>query len=310
MQKVKVYAPASIGNLGPGFDVIGLAISNCGDTVEAFVRNKPGVGVLEITGDGGRLPLEPEKNAAAIAAMKVLEKTGSDIGIDLKIHKGVSFPSGLGSSAASAVAGGFAANELVKNKLEKVALLEACTEGEAAVSGGAFADNTGASLFGGCVLTKCSEDSIRIVPLGTIPELAIILATPMYPMPTKKSRAVLPKEVPLGKFVSNMSSTAFIVAAFLTKNINLLEHSIEDLIIEPARKSLIPGFDDVKNAAMDHGAMGCSISGGGSSVFAIARNRPGIDLIGESMKTAFMRNGLESVVHICSVDELGTRVIE
>ncbi len=309
MQTVRVYAPASIGNIGPGFDVLGLAVTNLGDVVEARRRRSPGVSIIDIKGDGGKLPVDPAKNTASIAAAKVLERIGAKGGANIVIEKGVPFPSGLGSSAAGAVAGGVAANLLFGDKLPKDELLLACTEAEAAVSGGFFADNTAAALFGGCVVSSFSDGKFKLARLGGIPDAAIILATPEFPMPTKKSRAVLPKTVPMKDFVSNMANTALIVAAFAKKDAALFGSCIDDRIVEPARRKLIPGFDDVKAAALGAGALGCSISGGGASIFAVARKGLPLDRIGEAMKRAFKNNGLESKIHICNIDTRGARAI-
>lgn len=309
MERVRVFAPATIGNIGPGFDVLGMAVTGLGDTVEAVRRKKPGVGIIEISGRCGNLPLDPDGNTASIAARKVLERIGAKTGVDLKIEKGVPFPSGLGSSAASAVAGGMAANVLFGEKLSDEGLLVACTEAEAEVSGGFFADNTAAALFGGAVVSFAENGKVMAVPLGSIPDAVIILAVPDFPMLTKKSRAVLPKKVPLRDFVANMANAAAIVAAFARRDVELFGRSIEDRIVEPARKKLIPGFDDVKAVAMERGALGCSISGGGATVFAVANRKAACATIGLGMKKAFKKHGVESEIHVCRIDRKGARVL-
>ncbi len=309
MGEVRIYAPASIGNIGPGFDVLGMAITNLGDVVEARKKRSPGVELIKITGDGGRLPDDPAKNTAAIAAAKVLKRIGAKSGMNISVQKGVPFPSGLGSSAASAVAGGVAANALFGSPLPPAEVLELCTEAEAAVSGGYFADNTGAAFHGGAIVSSVRDGKLNVVKLGSIPDLAIVVATPDFPMPTKKSRAVLPSKVPLHDFVANMANTAMITAAFCQKDLQLFGSSIDDRIVEPARKKLIRGFDDVKSAALGLGALGCSISGGGASVFAVASRMDPICRIGEAMKLAFRAHGVESEIHLCAIDKKGARSV-
>ncbi len=310
MQQVRVYAPATIGNVGPGFDVLGLAITNLGDIVEARRKRGFGVEILKIEGEGGdQLPRETDRNTASIAALKVLERIGARGGVNLIIEKGIPFPSGLGSSAASAVAAGVAVNMLYGEPLACEEVLEACTEAEAAVSGGYFADNTGAALYGGCIVSIANGGRLKVVPLGSIPDITVIVATPDIPMPTAKSRAVLPEVVPMKDFVINMGNAANMVAAVLKKDVDLFGRSIDDRIVEPARRGLITGFDAVKKAALDRGALGCSIAGAGASVFAVAHRKAAVCKIGEDMKLAFKDNGVEAKIHVCNIDRKGARML-
>ena len=307
MDEVKVYAPASIGNIGPGFDVLGLAVSGMGDVVRAALQDKPVIEIVSIKNDGGRLPLISEENTVSIAAKKVLDAAACEKGLTLVIEKGVPFPSGLGSSAAGAVAGGFAANRLLGDPLAQDELLHLCTEAEAAVSGAYFADNTAAALLGGGVVTRHVDGRCEATPLGGIPDAAIVLATPDFPMPTKESRNVLPKTVSMENFVYNMGAAAAVTAAICRRDTQLLGRSIDDRIVEPARAKLIPGFPEVKKAALDAGALGCSISGGGPTLFAIVRSGGPVDAVGDAMKKAFKDAELNSSIHICGMDIKGAR---
>lgn len=309
VKEVTAYAPASIGNVGPGFDVLGLAITNLGDRVKARKKRGPGVELISIEGDGGRLPLEPGENTATLAASKVLERIGAAEGLNIEIIKGVPFPSGLGSSAASAVAGGFAANYMFGEALGTDELLFLCTEAEAEVSGGFFADNTAAALFGGAVVTRIVDGRIISIPMPGPADAVIIMAQPDIPMPTRESRAVLPGSVSLEDFVANMGAAAAITAALCRKDTKLFGESIDDRVVEPARSKLIKGFDDVKKAALERGALGCSISGGGASVFAVAESSAPADRIGEAMKKAFAAHGAAASIHICSIDRQGARIL-
>ena len=308
MRSVTVFAPASIGNIGPGFDVLGVAITNMGDEVTVTRKSKPGVEILEITGTKTPLPEDAAMNTAGIAAMKVLRAMDADKGLTMRIKKGVSIASGLGSSAASAVAGGFAANRLFGDPLKREELLQLCTEAEAAVSGGFFADNTAAALYGGGTITR-SNEPLDVISMGGLPGLTLVMVTPHMELPTRQARKVLPKKVDLHKFVANMGNTAAIVAAFAKKDPALFARSVNDVVIEPARARLIPGFYDVKEAALSHGALGCSISGAGPTVFAALPAKGPADRVGQAMKRAFKENGLASTVQLCSVDRKGTREI-
>ncbi len=239
----------------------------------------------------------------------MLEKIGAKEGLNIEITKGVPFPSGLGSSAASAVAGGYAANYIFGEKLTRNELLQLCTEAEEEVSGGFFADNTAAALFGGAVVTRIAEGRITAIPLGGPADAVIIVAQPDFPMPTRESRAVLPEKIALEDFVANMGATAAITAALCKKDTKLFGESIVDRVIEPARAGLIKGFSDVKKAALARGALGCAISGGGASVFAVADSKAPADRIGQAMKKAFADNGAPAAIHICSIDRRGARIL-
>lgn len=308
MKEVTVYAPASIGNIGPGFDVLGVAVSGMGDTVTALPKPEPGVEILGISGIKAKLPLEAGKNTAGIAALKVIEKLGAKKGLMLKIRKGVPVAAGIGSSAASAVAGGMAAALAFDSDISRKDLLQLCTEAEAEVSGGFFADNTASSLYGGGTLTY-SNAPLHVVPLGGLPGLTLILVTPEMELHTRDSRGVLPREVTLEKFVANMGSAAAIVAAFFTKDATLFSRSVRDCIIEPARAKLIPGFADVKKAALESGALGCSISGGGPTIFAALPSGGPAERVAGAMRREFRANELNASIHICEVEAKGARVV-
>lgn len=303
---VSVFAPASVGNVGPGFDVLGMALAGLGDTVHA--RRIPGRRVVigEIRGDAGQLPTDPRKNTAGIAAANVLKLLKADAGVELVLEKNIP-GNGLGSSAASAVAGGFAVHALFGSPLTKSDLLLPCAAAEASVSGGYFLDNAAASLFGGINVTN--PDTREVVSLGGLAGAIIVVATPRYQLLTARSRKVLPKRVPLKAMIANCARACAIVAAVAKQDATLFGRSVVDVVVEPARAPLIPGFASVKRAAMKTGALGCSISGAGSSVFAVTTEKTLGDRIGDRMRRAFQRAGLACVVTITTIDPAGARVI-
>ena len=304
--RVTVFAPASIGNVGPGFDVLGMAVTGRGDTVTARVTLTPGVRILAITGDSRNLPLDPGKNTAGIAAGEVLRLLGVKQGVELSIHKNIP-GSGMGSSAASAVAGAFAVNALFGGNLSKQDLLLPAASAESRVSGGYFLDNVGASLLGGIIVTN--PFSKHTVSLGTIPGLHIVIVTPAVEVLTKKARAILPKEISMDDFVTNMANACGMVRAVQIKDAVLFGTSIHDAVVEPHRAGLIPGFFDVKRSALSAGALGCSISGAGASVFAVADRKETAVEVGRAMQEAFLRHKVVSVVTLAKVDKEGARVI-
>ena len=299
MSSVKVFAPATIGNIGPGFDVLGLAIQGLGDIVE--VREIPGNKLIieDIQNADHDIPLDPLKNTAGISAQKTLNLLKINQAVSMSISKGLPSGSGLGSSAASAVAGACAVNCLFGNKLTNEELLHAAMAGEYSVSGGYFADNIAPAIYGGATLT-CSLDPLVVKPLGSISELIIILAIPRVQIFTKESRTVLPSKVKLSDCIQNMANTASITAAFCNNDYNLLKDSLIDFIIEPARSKLIPGFPEAKEAALATGAHGMTISGSGPTVFAITNSSLDAVNIESAMKNAFIDKGLECKTLITS----------
>ncbi|MCL5036841.1 MAG: homoserine kinase [Chloroflexi bacterium] len=305
---VKVFAPGSIGNIGPGFDVLGVAVEGVGDVVEAC-KIKSGIVISEITGDGGRLPLDPDENTAGIAAKEVLNLLGTPGGADLKIHKDIPSGAGLGSSAASAVAGAYAVNLLYGNKLSKMELIMPATLAEAQVSGGFFADNTAPSMLGGATITR-SSDPLEIIPLGSIEDLLFCIVTPELEVLTRNARAILPEKIYMKDFISNMANACLITAAFIKNDPELLRGSIDDRVAEPVRAGLIPGFYDVKLAAVQNGAMGCSISGAGPSVFAIVKDEKTGKKAGKAMVMAFSKAGLKSTFRLSGVCKDGAHEID
>lgn len=305
--RVAVFAPASIGNIGPGFDVLGMALAGLGDTVEARVIPGGKVVIRDIEGDGGSLPKDARNNTAGIAATRVLKHIGMKSGVELRLRKNIP-GNGLGSSAASAVAGGFAVNALFGSPLSKTDLLLPCAAAEASVSGGYFLDNTAASLFGGINVTNPMTKTA--VPLGGLPGAIIVVATPRLMLLTARSRKVLPKRVPLPAMIANLSRACAIVAAVGTGDVGLFGRSIVDVVVEPKRAPLIPGFLSVKRAALKAGALGCSISGAGSSVFAVTDEKSRAAVIGDAMRRAFRRVRLECVVTVTTVDSGGARAVQ
>ena len=302
---ITAYAPATVANLGPGFDILGLALRSPGDTVTAELCSEPGIRIDEITGDGGALSKDPEKNTAGVAARETLKKAGLETGVRLRITKGMGIGTGLGSSAASAAAAAYAVNTLVGSPLRKSELIGPCVAAEAMVSG-AHADNVAPALLGGLILVRSTEplDVIRLpVPAG----LSIAIATPDYELETRKARAVLPAQVPLADAVHNAAHLASFVSACHSDDVVLIGRSISDVIVTPARTPLIPGAEQVIQSALEMGALGASISGAGPSIFAICRSPQSALEIGAAMSAEFNRAGLDALVLTSPMNCAGAR---
>jgi homoserine kinase len=311
---VRVFAPASIANLGPGFDCLGVAIDGPGDTLEArsVPGGPPGVTIEEITGHGDGVPLEAARNCAGRAAQAVLaratRKGAKEAALVLRLHKGLPRGSGLGSSAASAVAGAVAAHLLLGTPLGSNALLEAALEGECVASGGRHADNLAACLLGGFTIVR-SHEPLDVVRLEAPALVRFVVVLPAMELETRHARAILPASVPLVAAVSNWANAAAMVAAVARGSAADLGRAVEDRVVEPARKHLIPGFDEVRRSALEAGAYGCSISGAGPSLFAVATAETG-PAVAAAMQAAFTRHGLESRAFVCAPDNRGARRVE
>jgi homoserine kinase len=311
---IRVFAPASIANLGPGFDCLGVALDGPGDTVAVRRRDTGPAGVLitAITGDAGGIPLSAEENCAGRAALAVMRqipgKAGREAAIEMTIHKGLPRGSGLGSSAASAVAGAVATHLLLESPIGRHALLDAALEGEMVASGGRHADNLAASLLGGFTIVR-SHEPLDVIRLEAPPQARFVVVLPEMEISTRYARSILPETIPLKDAVSNAAHAAALVAAVARANVADLGRAIVDRVIEPARRHLIPGFEEVRRAAMEAGAFGGSISGAGPAVFAVA-NADKAEAVAAAMHAAFSRHGLGARHFICPPDNRGARRVD
>ena len=314
---LKSFAPATVANLGPGFDFLGCAVDGVGDFVTASVETsiRPGtVAISSISGGGGasKLNKDPLWNCAGIAAIEVMKMLSiKSVGISLHLHKGLPLGSGLGSSAASAAAAAVAVNELFGGHLSPLELVLACLESEAKVSG-YHADNVGPAIMGGFVLIR-SYSPLEIVKLEfpISRELFFVLVSPDFEAPTKKMRAALPADVRMKDHVFNSSQAAALVAAVVQGDVRILGSALSsDVIVEPRRAPLIPGMLGVKKAALEAGAFGCTISGAGPTAVAIVDDEERGKLIGERMVEAFLsEGGLSANMTVSRLDRVGARVV-
>lgn len=303
---IKAFAPATIGNIGVGFDILGLALERPGDEVIARKSDTPGLRITKITGHQGKLPYEVEKNTAGVAALRLLEHLGeADRGIELEIHKKMPSGSGLGSSAASAAAAVLAVSELLRTGLSKRELLPFACAGEAMASGSYFADNVAPSLIGGIVLVR-DNPTLDVHRLHVPRSLYATVVYPHLEVLTKSARAILKPDVPLGAFVRQSANLGGFVVGLFNSDFSLIGRSLTDEVIEPQRAHLIPGFYDVKAAALaESGVLGCSISGSGPSVFALSANSLAAENAGWAMQKAFAAHKIESEIFCSPVNQEG-----
>lgn len=299
---VTVFGPASLSNLGPGFDALGLCLKGVGDRVTAWLTDTPGV-VIVPGDEHDVLPRDPASNTAAVAAAAVLRKARSSQGIALKVEKGIRLGSGIGGSAASAVAGAWAANRLLGVPFEKTHLVEAVLEGETVASGSIHGDNVLPALFGGLVLVSPSQPTYyrRII----LPHhLSIALIQPDVEVFTREARALLPKQVPLADAIQNAAALAFLVDAFREGDWQAVGRLImQDNLVEPVRARLLSSYEPVRQAALDVGAYGCALSGSGPAMFAIAESPTLAQSIVEAMQEAARESGILSTGFVTEVGD-------
>jgi len=301
------FAPASVGNVGVGFDILGHTVAALGDKVRATRRAERGVAIRSITGTVENLPLAAEKNTAGMAVLAMCRELGLPYGFDLDIEKGIPLGSGLGGSAASAVAGVVAATALVGERLDRTELLKFAMQGEAVASGSVHVDNIAPSLYGGLVLTVGIDNPfVKQIPVPD--SIRCVLVHPHMVLPTREARAILSKSVPLSDVIWQQANLAGFLAGCFTNDIALIRESLLDVVIEPQRQVLIPGFVDVKQAALAAGALGGSISGAGPTVFAWV-DEADAEKVRVGMVEAFSRHGLDSDSWVSTFDRAGARVV-
>jgi homoserine kinase len=289
-------APCSTANLGPGYDVFGLALDALKDRVRV-TKMKPG-GLITIESNDRGLPTAAESNSAGRVVARMMRDFKINDDIEIRITKNVPAGYGIGSSAASAAAAAIAFNALYNLKIDKNMLVEYAAEGEIASAGTKHYDNVSASLLGGFVIGY-KGGFVRIEPPR---DLFLVVAVPTVQVPEKKTevaRSVLPKDVPLKSVVHNVSGAATIVAGFALKDVEMIARGIDDIIVEPARKHLIPGYDGVKQNALSAGALAVTISGAGPSMIAFLKTRKNANKVVSAMAKGFERAGVKCRTFTC-----------
>jgi homoserine kinase len=302
------FAPASVGNVAVGFDVLGHSVQTTGDRVTAKRIEEPTVRIAAITGLVKDLPLEAEKNTAGMAVLSMVRDQNLSFGFELTIEKGIPLGSGLGGSAASAVAAVVAANALLPQPLSKLELLKAAMQGEKVASGSVHVDNIAPSLFGGLVLTVgVDHPNVKQIPVPA--SIRAVLVHPHMMLSTREARQILKRTVDLSDVIWQTANISGFITGCFTGDLQLIRESLQDVIIEPQRRVLIPGFDAVKQAALDNGALGGSISGAGPTVFAWCEE-PQAVAIRDAMVAAFRAHGLESDAWISTLAPNGARLVD
>jgi homoserine kinase len=306
MNEIKIFCPATIANLNCGFDVLGLCLEGIGD--EMVFRKVPekGVRITQIT--GADLPMETQKNVAGVAALALVNAVNPDFGFEIEIHKKIRAGSGIGSSSASAAGAVFGINELLGRPYTKHQLVDFAMKGEAVASGSEHADNVAPCLLGGFTLVR-GYNPLEVIRIESPADLYAIVLHPHIELKTSDSRAVLSPTVGLKEAITQWGNLGGFIAGLYTADYGLLGRSLQDVIVEPLRKRLIPHFDAVKQAALDHGALGAGISGAGPSIFALCKGESTALAIKKAMSESYGETGLLFDLHVSKINAMGTSLL-
>ena len=305
-KKVRVFGPASLSNLGPGFDTLGLCLESLGDIVQAEQLGHPGVSIsLNECGKTAGIPLDPDKNTAGVAAQVVLSSLNVSTGVHLSIEKGFEAGSGIGSSAACATAAAWAVNLLYGGELTKEDLIEAVLAGESVASGVKHGDNVLPALLGGIVLVSSQNPTVYKRIYNDKP-LWVAILLPRLKVLTKEARAILPDTVSIQTAVNQASSLGFLISALHQGAWEELGYwMMQDQLAEPVRCQLVPCFSQVKAAALENGAFGCALSGSGPAIFAITDNEQQGNQILQAMLDASLREKIQAAGYLSRVNSEG-----
>lgn len=311
LSEVRVFAPATVANMICGFDILGFAVEEPGDEVIMRRTQQPGVTIREITGDDGRLPLDPGKNTVSACVQYLLQalNISSKVGVEIELHKHMPIGSGLGSSAASTVAGLFAINTMLGNPLTKEELLPFCVEGERLACGTGHADNVAPALYGGITLIRGNEP-LDVISIPSPKELVAAVVFPQVDVPTRDARQLIKDKVLLKDAVTQWGNIAGLVAALFKEDYDLIARSMKDILIEPTRAILIPQFYEMKEIALKNGALSFGISGSGPSVVAITRDEKIARDIADKIQAHLKDNEIESFGYVSRVNVEGPRILD
>ena len=306
MNEIKIFCPATIANLNCGFDILGLCLETIGD--EMIIRKSPNKGIKITKIVGANLPMETEKNVAGVAALAIIENLDLDFGFEIEIYKNIKAGSGIGSSSASAAGAVYGINELLGKPFSKVELVNFAMKGEAIASGSEHADNVAPCLLGGFTLIRGYEP-LDIIQIESPSELYAAVLHPHIEVKTSDARAVIQPIVPLKLTITQTGNLGGLIAGLYTNDYELISRSLKDVLIEPFRKHLIPNFDEVKNAAIQNGALGAGISGAGPSIFALCKGKESAEKVAKAMKKSYSFTGIGFDLHVSNVNSKGTEII-
>lgn len=304
--EIRVFCPATIANVSCGFDVLGLALDAVGDEMVVRKTKEKGIKITKLTGQN--LPTETFQNVAGVAGLALLAESNYEGGFDVEIYKKIKAGSGIGSSAASAAGAVWAMNQLIGKPFSPLQLVKFAMEGERLASGVAHADNVAPALFGGFTLVR-SYKPLDIVKINTPSELYATVIHPQIEVKTSDSRRILKTTISLEDGIKQWGNVGGLIAGLFTEDYDLIGRSLEDHIIEPIRSILIPGFDAVKQKALETGALGCGISGSGPSIFALSKGEIMAQKVAQAMSEIYHKIGIDYEVHVSKINKEGIKIL-
>lgn len=306
MNEIKLFCPATIANLSCGFDVLGLCLDNVGDEMVIRKSAQKGIRITKII--GADLPLETENNVSGVAGLGLLETVNPDFGFEIEIYKNIKAGSGIGSSAASSAGAVFGINALLGYPYSTKDLVQFAMQGEKLACGNAHADNVAPALLGGFTLVR-SYSPLDIIKIESPSELYATVVHPQIELKTSDARSVLKQTVSLKSAIMQWGNVGGLIAGLYTQDYDLIGRSLHDEIVEPLRSVLIPGFDLIKQAALENGALGSGISGSGPSIFALSKGKETAEKIAKAMSAVYEAINLPYEIHVSKVNSEGVKIL-
>lgn len=304
MEQIKIFCPATVANLNCGFDVLGLCMDNIGDEMIIKKSSQKGIRITHIS--GAKIPYETKKNVAGVAALAVIENLSIDHGFEIEIHKKIKAGSGIGSSAASAAGTVYGLNQLLGNPFTENELVSFAMKGEAIASGSEHADNVAPCLLGGITLVR-GYDPLDIIKIPVPEELYIVVLHPDIEVKTSDARAVIQPKIDLKSAITQWGNLAGLISGFYSNDYSLISRSLNDVIVEPLRKHLIPNFEELKEQALFTGALGAGISGAGPSVFALCQGKMTAENVAVAMTKTYLKTRIPFDIHLSKINTKGTQ---
>tara|TARA_B110000459_G_C16586931_1_gene484146 strand:- start:506 stop:1429 length:924 start_codon:yes stop_codon:yes gene_type:complete len=304
MNEIKLFSPATVANVSCGFDVLGFCLEAVGD--EMIIRKTINKGVKITKIEGYDLPFEVNKNVAGVSAMALYEAANPECGFEIEIYKNIKPGSGVGSSSASAAGSVYGMNILLGNPYSPLELTAFAMKGEVIASKSEHADNIAPALFGGFTLVK-SLEPLEILQLPTPKDLFAVVIHPQIEIKTADARKILPKDIPLKNAITQWSNVGSLIHGLHTNDYELISRSLTDVIIEPFRSQLIPGFESIKKAALKNGALGTGISGSGPSVFSLCKSHSTANKVESAIRQAYAKQNIAFEVYVSKINMDGIR---
>ena len=304
--EIKIFSPATVANVACGYDVLGFCLDTIGDEMVIRKTQEKGIRITKI--EGFDLPFAASENVAGVSALAMYEALKPDCGFEIEIYKNIKPGSGIGSSAASAVGSVFGMNELLGKPFNKTQLTAFAMKGEALASQCEHADNLAPALFGGFTLVK-SVKPLEVLQLPTPKDIFAVIIHPQIEIKTSESRAILPSKVELKNAISQWANVGSLVHALHTNDYDLLSRSLEDHVVEPYRSQLIPHFKEVKQAVLDSGALGCSISGAGPSIFTLNKGLDSANRVKQAMQNIYEKTTIDFEIYLSEINTEGIKIL-